>query len=51
MLAAELGSIRVSQVVLASEGMRWSWNAVETWNFVAGLESLKRAQERLLVKV
>lgn len=31
--------------------MKGSWRAAEDWHCVAGLESLKRAQERLPVKV
>lgn len=33
------------------EGIKGSWEAAEAWHCVAGLESLKRAQERLLEKV
>ena len=38
-------------MVLVFEGMKGCDRAMEAQHYVAGLESLKRAQERLLVKV
>ena len=33
------------------EGMKGSWREAEAWHCVAGLGSLKKAEERLLIKV
>ena len=40
--------MRVTQLLLVSEGMKGSQRTAETWHFVAGLVSLKRAQERII---
>lgn len=53
MLDAELDSARITQVMLVLKVLKGSWRASATWHCVAGagLESLKKAPERLLVKV
>ena len=48
--AAELGSMS-HPANAGFEGVKGSWRAAEAWHCVAGLESLKRAQERRLVKM
>ena len=48
-VAAELGSVRLTWVVLVL--MVWSGHRERVRLSVAGLESLKKAQERLLVEV
>lgn len=41
----------VASVLVKISGLKRSWIEVKAWHNVAGSEFLKRAQERLLVKV
>ena len=51
-LTAELGLVvEESPGDTGFEGMKLSWREAEPWHCVAGMESLKRTQEGLLVKV
>lgn len=50
-LAAELGSCKSHPEGAGFEVVKGSWGAAEAWQCVAGLESPKRAQKKLLVKV
>ena len=45
MLAAELGSVIVTQVVLVFKSLKGSWKEAEAWQHVSRLESLKKGQK------
>lgn len=41
----------VASVSVEGWEMKGSWREIEAWHYVAGLESLKRIQERIFVKM
>lgn len=51
LLSAELSTVKSHPGETGFEGTKGSWRAADAGHCVAGLEPLKRAQERIFVKV